>query len=420
MSRIDVELPKLGESIVSATISRWLVKVGDLVQLDEPLVEVATDKVNSEIPSPVKGTIVEILAEVDETVDVGSVIARIQTEEAIDPSLKEEGAALAGEGAERAVGDNSGLDSSEAHTVRPAPLPGSSSQIALSPAVLRLAQEHGLSLDVIGTIRGTGEAGRVSKRDVLEFIQKAQNSSSLGRDKDSKEDSSRVKMSALRKAIADNMVRSFYAAPHASLVQEVDVTDLRSVIKKHKEAFLEKHGAKLTLTSFVAKALAEAIKAYPWINSFLEDDTIVVKKRVNLGLAVAIEGGVIVPVIHDSQNMPLCKIAKAVVDLSARGRSGNLKVDEMKGGSITLTNFGMSGVVIGIPIIRFPEVAIVGLGAVKKVPSVDSAGNIVVREKMHISLTFDHRVLDGMYGCGFLNELKTQLEEKAMHFLEGK
>lgn len=419
MSRIDVELPKLGESIVSATISRWLVKVGDLVQLDEPLLEVATDKVNSEIPSPVKGTVVEILAEVDETVDVGSVIARIQTEEAIDPSPKEEGAALAGEGT-GVAGDNPGLESSEVHTVRPMPLPGSSSQIALSPAVLRLAQEHGLSLDVIGTIRGTGEAGRVSKRDVLEFVQKAQSGSALGVDTELTDDSSRVKMSALRKAIADNMVRSFYAAPHASLVQEVDVTDLRSVIKEHKEAFLEKHGAKLTLTSFVAKALACAIKAYPWINSFLEDDTIVVKKRVNLGLAVAIEGGVIVPVIHDSQNMPLCKIAKAVVDLSARGRSGDLKADEMKGGSITLTNFGMSGVVMGIPIIRFPEVAIVGLGAVKKVPSVDSLGNIVVREKMHISLTFDHRVLDGMYGCGFLNELKTQLEEKAMHFLEEK
>ena len=418
MSRIDVELPKLGESIVSATISKWLVKVGDLVQLDEPLLEVATDKVNSEIPSPVKGTVVEILAELDETVDVGSVIARIETEQTSPGPIKEEGAALAGEGADSS---ETNFGSPEARTFKPTPLPGVSSQTAISPAVLRLAQEHGLSLDVITAIQGTGEGGRVSKRDVLEFIQKAQSGSgSSCQAKDLKEDSARVKMSALRKAIADNMVRSFYAAPHASLVQEVDVTDLRSIIKENKESFLKEHGAKLTLTSFVAKALSRAIEAFPWINSFLEDDTIVVKKRVNLGLAVAIEGGVIVPVIHDSQQLPLSKIAKAVVDLSARSRSGDLKADELKGGSITLTNFGMSGVVIGIPIIRFPEVAIVGLGAVKKVPSVDSSGNIVVREKMHISLTFDHRVLDGMYGCGFLNELKIQLEEKAAHFLEDK
>lgn len=400
MSRIDVELPKLGESIVSATITRWLVKEGDSIGLDEPLLEVATDKVNSEIPSPVKGTVVEILAAVDETVDVGAVIARIETEEAQASSLSEK------ETLSEPVA--SAPLEEDTHS---APRPTEFKNASLSPAVLRLAQEHGLSFDVIQSIKGTGEGGRISKRDILEFVNK---SSSAGA---SEGEHDRVKMSALRKAIADNMVRSFYAAPHASLVQEVDVTDLREIIKENKAAFLEKNQAKLTLTSFVAKAIGQAIQSFPWLNSFLEDDTIVVKKQVNLGLAVAVDGGVVVPVIRGVESLSLSEIAKTVTAFSVKAREANLESSDLKGGSITLTNFGMSGVSIGIPIIRFPEVAIVGLGAVKSVPAVSSDGQIVVREKMHISLTFDHRVLDGMYGCGFLNELKILIEEKAAGLL---
>jgi len=400
LSRIDVELPKLGESIVSATITRWLVKVGDPIGLDEPLLEVATDKVNSEIPSPVKGTIVEILAATDETVDVGAVIARIETDEVSGASSSNE------EFSSKPV-SNAPIE----ELVQPASKSNEFKNASLSPAVLRLAQEHGLSFDIIQSIKGTGEGGRISKRDILEFVNKSRSAGVSDTEHD------RVKMSALRKAIADNMVRSFYAAPHASLVQEVDVTDLRDIIKENKAAFLEKNQAKLTLTSFVAKAIGQAIQSYPWLNSFLEDDTIVVKKQVNLGLAVAVDGGVVVPVIRSVESQSLSEIAKKITAFSLKAREGDLEADDLKGGSITLTNFGMSGVSIGIPIIRFPEVAIVGLGAVKSVPAVDSTGQIVVREKMHISLTFDHRVLDGMYGCGFLNELKILIEEKAVGLL---
>jgi 2-oxoglutarate dehydrogenase E2 component (dihydrolipoamide succinyltransferase) len=400
LSRIDVELPKLGESIVSATITRWLVKEGDPIGLDEPLLEVATDKVNSEIPSPVKGTVVEILAFVDETVDVGAVIARIETSDSQVESVNK---------VERSCEPSACR--TEEENFQSSNRPEEFKNASLSPAVLRLAQEHGLSFDVIQSIKGTGEGGRISKRDILEFVNKT---STTGGGEDEHD---RVKMSALRKAIADNMVRSFYAAPHASLVQEVDVTDLRDFIKENKAAFLEKNQAKLTLTSFVAKAIGKAIQSFPWLNSFLEDDTIVVKKQVNLGLAVAVDGGVVVPVIRGVESLSLSEIAKTVTAFSLKAREGELEASDLKGGSITLTNFGMSGVSIGIPIIRFPEVAIVGLGAVKSVPAVASDGKIVVREKMHISLTFDHRVLDGMYGCGFLNELKVLIEEKAAGLL---
>lgn len=386
MSIIEVKLPKLGESIVSATIVTWLVTEGGVAERDEPLVEVSTDKVNSEIPSPVSGLLVEIVAQENDLVEVGDVIARIDTGgEAELPQEKV---------VEEAV---PAVDSAQTN------------QSALSPAVLRLAGEHGLSIDeMLCKIRGTGEGGRISKRDLLAYIE-----GKKGGHLHEVEGAERVKMSALRKAIADNMVRSFYAAPHASLVQSVDLTHLLQHVAQHKARFLEKHGVKLSVTSFVAKAICQALKAYPWLNSSLQEDTILVKSAVHLGLAVGVEGGVVVPVIYGCEKLSVPEIAAQVADLSTRARTGALKNEEMTHGSITLTNFGMSGVEIGIPIIRYPEVAIVGMGSVKKVAAFDVEGKVVPKDEVHLSLTFDHRVLDGMYGCGFLSALKGALEEEA-------
>lgn len=385
MSVVEIRLPKLGESIVSATIVTWLVQEGEEAVRDQPLVEVSTDKVNSEIPSPVGGRLIEIVAQENDLVEVGDLIARIETggEEIAAPPVQEEV-----------------KEEIEAST---------ENQSVLSPAVLRLATEHGLSMDeIMREVKGSGEGGRISKRDLLAYVER-KGGASL-----SSSDGERIKMSALRKAIADNMVRSFYAAPHASLVQTVDMSALLAHVAMHKESFLTRHGVKLSVTSFVAKAICHALKEFPWLNSSLEGDTIVVKPRINLGVAVGIEGGVVVPVVRDCHERTIVQIAKEIAELGKKARADELTGAETGHGTITLTNFGMSGVEIGVPIIRFPEVAIVGMGAVKKVAGFDASGAVVPRDQVHLSLTFDHRVLDGMYGCGFLSALGRALEEEAL------
>jgi 2-oxoglutarate dehydrogenase E2 component (dihydrolipoamide succinyltransferase) len=252
----------------------------------------------------------------------------------------------------------------------------------------------------------------LTKRDLEVFIERKKPAkTSCPLQKSATGDIEHVKMSGMRKAIAENMVRSFYEAPHASLITEVDVTEVMKVIQREKEAFAAKHNTKLTITTFIARALAKALREYPLLNSSLESDTIVVKRYVNLGIAVSVDQGVMVPVVKNCQSMTLVSISQAIADLSVRARAGKLAPEEVQEGTITLTNFGISGVLIGVPIIRFPEVAIVGVGAIHKkvVPLEDDIFG--VRSLMHISLTFDHRVLDGMYGCGFLNTLKGHLEK---------
>ena len=217
-------------------------------------------------------------------------------------------------------------------------------------------------------------------------------------------------MSAMRKAIAQNMVRSFYEAPHASLATEVDVTQIMQRIHKEKASFLQQHGVKLTITAFVACAIVRALHSFPLINASLDGDTIVMKKFINLGIAVSVEQGVMVPVIKGCEHLSLAEMAKQIAEMAEKTRHHRLQPGDTQEGTITMTNFGMTGTMIGIPIIRYPEVAIVGLGAVtrKVVPMPDDS--IAIRSILWASLTFDHRVLDGIYGCGFLNELKKQLE----------
>jgi 2-oxoglutarate dehydrogenase E2 component (dihydrolipoamide succinyltransferase) len=217
-------------------------------------------------------------------------------------------------------------------------------------------------------------------------------------------------MTGMRKAIAENLVRSFYQAPHASLVCEVDVTDAIKTIHREKETFLQKHGVKLTITPFVARAIARALQEFPWLNASLRDDTIVVKRFVNLGIAVSVEQGILVPVIKGCQKLQLHEIAHAITDFAQKARTNSLSPQDVQEGTITMTNFGMSGVQIGIPIIRYPEVAIVGIGAITKKVVVLEDDLFGVRHMLNVSLTFDHRVIDGMYGCGFLGALKKHLE----------
>ncbi len=379
---IEIKLPKLGESIVSATVVQWFKKVGDTVKLDEPLLEVSTDKVNSEIPSPVSGKVTKILANPDQELDVGASLAMIATAES----------AQVEDVAQKTVEE-------EVET------PSASSKTGFyTPVVLKIAQEKGVDLSELENIPATGAGGRLSKRDLEKYLENrkapAQSTGEV----------ERVKMSTMRKMIADAMVDSFYTAPHATLVNEVDVTALMKQLKATKESFLQENGYKMTITSHIAKAIGTAAIKYPMINASLEKDTIVIKKSVNLGIAVSVDQGILVPVIANCDRLTLKEIARTVATLSEKARTGNLEPDQVKEGTITMTNFGMSGTLIGTPIIRQPEVAILGVGAItKKVVALDD-DTMAIRSIMHLSLSFDHRVIDGMYGCEFLAEIKNQLE----------
>lgn len=385
---IRVTLPKLGESILNATVVQWFKKIGDSIKKDEPLLEVSTDKVNSEIPSPVSGVVKEIHARAEQDLTVGDLLAVIATSDVVASAAK-------------------------SHAPQATSMAASTSEMRdyYSPAILRLAREQGIDLAELERIPGSGSGGRITRKDLEDYAtKKAPCPLSMGTPRVASFDVERIKMSAMRKAIADNMVRSFYEAPHASLVCEVDVTDALKLMQKERESVLAKHGVKLTISSFVAKAITKALQEFPFLNSSLDGDTIVVKRFVNLGVAVSVEQGIMVPVIKHCQTLSLIEIAKALGTLSQKARQGALSPDDVKEGTITLTNFGMSGVQIGIPIIRYPEVAIVGVGAIQKrvVPLDDDI--LAIRSTMHLSLTFDHRVLDGMYGCGFLASVKKHLE----------
>lgn len=390
-----VKLPKLGESIVSATVVQWFKKEGDHVALDEPLLEVSTDKVNSEIPSPIAGTLKKIVASPDEEVQVGDSLAIIEkgtSSTATQPQSKP-----------------------AAHHVETTSATEEDNKDFLSPGVLRLAAEKGISIETLKKIQGTGAGGRITKQDVEQCAQKKAPcplqktvSSTQGIATTEVE---RLKLSGMRKAIAENMVKSFYEAPHATLINEVDVTNVLRAIQEKKEEMMARHGVKVTVTSFVVQAVAKALAEFPLLNSSLEQDTIVVKKFINVGIAVSIDQGLIVPVVKNTQALSLIEIARSIQDLSTKARSGKLQPNDVADGTVSLTNFGMSGVSIGVPIIRYPEVAIIGTGAIKKRVQVLENDTMAIRSMLHISLTFDHRVIDGMYGCGFLASLQKHLEE---------
>ncbi len=386
---IEVALPKLGESIVGATVVQWLKNVGDEIAVDEALLEVSTDKVNSEIPSPVAGIVKEILVKQDEDIEVGAPLVKIEVNAAAPPAPVVEIARAQSEPCCARKGKED----------------------VFSPAVLRLAQIEGIPFDTLRSIDGSGEGGRVTKKD-LENYMAEKRSPKIPLEEEGEE---RIRLSGMRKMIADNMVRSFYEAPHASLVSEADVTDVMRLIAHEKERFKQTHGVKLTITSFLIQAMTKALQQFPMLNASLEDETIIMKRFVNVGIAVNVDKGLIVPVIKNCHERNLVSLARAVADLSGRSRTGKLSPDEVSGGTVTLTNFGMTGALIGVPIIRYPEVAIIGAGTIQKRVVVREDDSLAVRQMMYLTLTFDHRVIDGIYGCQFLAAFKNHLESISLH-----
>ena len=394
MDEVKIFLPKLGESILSATIVQWLKAEGDEVEVDEPLLEVSTDKLNSEIPSPVKGRLKKIYAKVDQELAVGDLLAVISTGEKVKTESskkikKEEKKEVTKE--KKSCLSNVVLKSTK---------------LFLSPVAKVLAEKNGISQEDLDKIIPTGAGGRISRRDIENYLKSSK--------ADVSEATESIKMSSIRKAIAKSMVKASQDIPSASLINEIDVTNVLRLIGDVKDDFFKKKGFKLTITAFLAKAVAKAVQAFPHINATLKDDTIIVKKDVNIGLAVNVENGLIVPVIPNCETKSTSEIAKAIASLGSKARNNKLSLEDIQSGTITISNFGMGGALIGIPIIKHPEAAILGIGTIVKRVVVLEDDSFVVRSIMNVSLTFDHRIIDGMYGCNFMQRLKNYIENEAV------
>ncbi len=379
----DVRLPQLGESTYEATIGRWLKSPGDRVERFEPLVELITDKVNVEMPSPVAGRLVEILAQEGQTLPVGSVIARVE-EGAEKPAEEERPAAE-----ERPAGGR------------------------LSPLVSRLVQEHGITPEELGQIRGTGAGGRITKQDVLAFLERRRASAASPAAPPAEVaaavEERRLPLSPVRRAIAERLSRAKREIPHAYGVVEADVTELVRWYEAHREAFQRQHGVRLTYTALFARAAVEALRAFPVVNARWAEDAIVLQPHVNLGIAVSVEDGLVVPVIHRAEEKSLVGIARELEDLTRRAREGKLGLEDVQGGTFTLTNPGVFGSIWSLPIVNYPQAAILATDAIVRRPVVREDA-IAIRSVMHLGLSFDHRVFDGAVAVQFLNHVKASLE----------
>jgi 2-oxoglutarate dehydrogenase complex dihydrolipoamide succinyltransferase (E2) component len=410
---IDMIMPQMGESIVEGTIVRWRKRVGEAVQKDEMILEISTDKVDSEIPAPASGVLQEILVEEGKTVAIGTVIARLSGDAGISndrPAPKSQS-----EEAPRAVAAAPVAEQER-------------SKKFLSPLVKKIAQDHHLTREEVERIAGTGLNGRVSKNDILAYIEQRSFAPALSSVQAAPKPVTPiappplqatpivdgqveiVAMDHVRKKIAEHMVFSKHTAPHVTSVAEVDVTRLVKYREKVKAEFEKREGAPLTFTAFFVQAAAQALRDFPLINASLEGDNILMKKNIHVGIAVGLDKGLIVPVIRNADRLSLVGIAQVVYDLANRARQKQLQADEVKGGTFTITNIGTFGNLFGTPIINQPQVAIMGTGAIKKRPVVIEDDAIAVRSMMYISLTYDHRIIDGLYGGSFLQRVVQNLE----------
>ena len=419
MSLAQIKMPQLGESVTEGTVDKWLKHEGDFVKRDEPLVEVVTDKVNAEIPSPFEGKLVKIAVTEGETVLVGALLAQIE----VAPVAGAVAAAAPGKPAREA---ESGANAPVTSAVAAAPTEaGEGERARLSPAVRKLAAEHGIDA---AALRGSGMGGRVTRDDVLAAVANGKPERQAPsapappaapkppmpavppptRTDDAREEL--VKLSVMRRSIAEHMVRSLATSPHAWTLQEVDVTNLVRYRDAEKETFKARHGVALTYLPFVVQVVCEVIKQYPWLNSTWTNDGVVLKRYINLGIAVSIPDGLIVPVLKDADQRGFTDLVRALNDVIERARNKQLKPDDVQGGTFTLNNTGATGSVASQPIINQPQAAILTTEAIVKRPVVINDA-IAVRHMMNMCLTFDHRIIDGMMAGQFLGTIKNRLEE---------
>lgn len=447
MAQIEILLPAMGEGIIEATITKWLIKEGDKVEEDQSLVEVATDKVDSEIPAPEDGVIEKLLFNEDDIPKVGDTLAILSTngsssdESAEDTEeknvekqkeVKKDQPESTTEGIPGAnLITNQEKQSEGLLTV--SKTPGGK---FLSPLVRSIAQKENVTLEELDQINGSGNTGRITKNDILNFINTRSGSGispvaqpeanekqksvsapkpSVNKDTVYSGDYEIVEMDRMRKLIADHMVQSKQISPHVTSFIETDVTNLVNWRNKNKERILEKDGVKITFTPIFVEAVVKALKDYPMINVSVDDNKIIKKKNINIGIATALpSGNLIVPVVKNADRLNLIGLAEGVTDLATRARDNKLKPDEIQGGTFTITNFGTFGNTSGTPIINQPQVAILGVGAIEKKPAVietPTGDAIAIRHKMILSLAYDHRVVDGALGGMFLKRISDYLED---------
>jgi len=410
---VDVLMPQMGESIVEGTVTRWLKKMGERVSKDEPLFEISTEKVDAEIPSPVAGVLKKILVSEGQTVAVRAVVAQIETDsfaELASPPPAQ--AALASpspirqtespERTEMAGAGEVGLDE-EAQRVR------------TSPLVRRLAKEHGVDLS---RVEGTGSGGRITKEDLLAYIERQKASTRPAGEAPAQPKAPRpvagpreevVPMTPIRKKIAEHMVLSRRTSAHVTTVFQMDLTRVVEIYHREKERFEKKENTRLTYTPFFLRAAIDGLRRFPILNSSVSGDNIVYKKDIHMGIAVALEWGLIVPVIRHADEKSFLGLTRAVNDLAERARNKKLSVDEVQGGTFTITNFGLFGSVFAMPIINQPQVGILGVGSIHKAPVVINDA-IAIRSIAHLSLSYDHRVIDGAVADQFMAAVKRYLE----------
>jgi 2-oxoglutarate dehydrogenase E2 component (dihydrolipoamide succinyltransferase) len=431
MARFELKLPKMGESVAEATITSWLKEVGDTIELDEAVVEIATDKVDSEVPSEVEGTLTEILFEKDSIIAVGETIAIIET-------VGDENSSVVKETKNKTSKEVIAVEKTIEKAVEVVSTPitkTSDSGKFYSPLVRNIAQKEGVSMEELETISGIGKDGRVTKDDILSYIENRDKSPQVPPIKTSVKVETQkqvekvvakvapvsvngedeiIEMSRMGKLIAKHMVDSIQTSAHVQSFIEIDVTNIVKWRDKVKDGFLKREGEKLTFTPILMQAIATTIKKYPMINIAISGDTIIKKKNINLGMAAALpDGNLIVPVIKNADQLNLVGMTKAVNDLASRARNNKLKPDDIQGGTYTVSNVGGFGSVMGTPIINQPQVAILALGAIRKVPAVIETPDgdfIGIRQKMFVSHSYDHRVVNGALGGMFIKTLKETLE----------
>ncbi len=414
--RVDVVMPQMGESIAEGTITRWMKQVGDTVGRDEPLFEISTDKVDAEIPSPAAGRLIEIKNAVGETVPVNQVVAILETDAtaavSATPTVAVPAPAATPGPAPAAAAPAAAPVTAKAQAAEPAAPRGEGTFV--SPVVRKIASEHGIDPE---RVPGTGAGGRVTKKDILDFVAKGGAKAAAPASAPAPSVTfapgmrvERQPMSPMRKKIAEHMIESRRISAHVNSVFEVDMTRVVKMREKYKAVYEQRHGTKLTMTPFFVKAACDGLRAWPVINASVEGNDIVYKKDLNIGVAVALDWGLIVPVVRNADELSIAGLTKKINDLAERARGKKLLPDEVQGGTFTITNPGIFGGVFGLPIISQPQVAIMGIGGIEKRPVVvDDA--IAIRSMMYLSMSYDHRVVDGAVADQFLALVKKGLQE---------
>ena len=424
MAQVELIMPKMGESVAEATVIKWLKNVGDTIEMDESVLEIATDKVDSEIPSSIEGVLVKQLFKEDDVVLVGQAVAIIDTNADATEIDETPVAKVEVEPSEELVKIEKIIE----ETIETTSIPKSSdSNKFFSPLVRSIAQKEGISGSELESISGSGKNGRVTKKDILAYLSKRSTAPTTTHKASTvsaaqittpsipvMEGDEIIEMDRMRKMISDHMVMSKHVSPHVTSFVEADVTNIVNWRNKVKDEFLKREGEKITFTPIFVDAVVKAIKDFPMINVSVDGTNIIKRKHINVGMAAALpSGNLIVPVIKDADQKNMMGLTKTVNDLANRARTNNLKPDEISGGTFTLTNVGGFGNVMGTPIINQPQVAIMAVGSIVKKPAVietEMGDVIAIRHKMFCSLSYDHRVVDGSLGGMFLRRFADYLE----------